>query len=156
MSTYISIPREDARDFIYHAPTFTLAEILFNAGPAKDNILRVASDLPPPDDAFTAFAERMHQVHPLMDRNLAIFSRADLAATLPEHLILADTENGELIIHYPAFDFHAGIREDGTKIPPAWKDPAVFTPEQRRHFLAAASHHLMAAIARHATGRQAT
>ena len=144
---YLSSIRPDHRLFFYHVPTATLAELLLNAGPGGNHVLRVASDSPPPDDAFSAIAGHLRHAHPDAADHLTIFSRAALAASLPPSILLVHATEKAMLIHYPALGFTAGVRGDGSKIPPTWKDPSRFTPEQRSHLIAQAKDDLNRSIA---------
>lgn len=144
MSLYLSdSPNPEDRMFIYHDPTGTLAELLLNAGPNGNHLLRVAADTPPPDEAFAAIAAYLHSTDPDADKELIIMSHASLAAGLPEVVFLAHATEPVMIIHHPAIGFTAGIRTDGTKLPPTWRNPDILTKEQRSHFLGQMATRLM-------------
>lgn len=133
----------------------TLVEAFWHVGPGGTHHLRghqPEGEIPPQVlQEITAFIEERI---PGTAAGLTTLSTGP-SPDLPAHLILAsaDRQDRSLIIHYPSIGFTAGLREDGTKIPPTWKDPAIFTPEQRSHFLHQAADTLMQAIANH---RQAT
>ncbi len=147
MDLYVSGHRPDDRTFFYHLATHILAELLLNAGPGGNHVLRVASDKTVPDEAFASIAAYLTRCHPLADKNLAIFSRENLGTDLPEHICMVST-GGELaaIIHYPALGFTAGFRGDGSKIPPHWQDFHRFTASQRGHLMSQAADTLIANV----------
>lgn len=146
----------EGRSFFYHFPTHTLCEAFFNAG---------AKAVPPrgtqrthhlrghqpegeiPTEALLAIADWMEATRPGGSSAMTSMSSGP-GKDLPEHIVFgSESDPKSLLIHYPAFGFTAGIREDGTKIPPHWRNPDLFTPEQRSHFLAQAAESLMQAVA---------
>lgn len=143
--------------FFYHLPTHTFAELQFGAGPGGSHVLKTGASDQIPEAAFLAIAAHMHRLQPGSQDFLAAISRPEFLSAFPEHTVMVSVA-GETaaLIHYPAIGFTAGIRGDGSKIPPHWRDAAILTPEQRTHFLAQASDTLMQALARHAAARQAT
>jgi hypothetical protein len=142
-----------SRTFLFHAPTHTLAEHFIT--PTRTHHLRIYQEGDLSTDAMISFTDWL-QAHDGSEQiRLSVMAGGTLPQ-LPEHLILASASTPRsLLIHYPALGFSAGLCEDGTKIPPHWKNPALLTPPQRSYLLAHAAQTLMEAIASHAR-RQAT
>jgi hypothetical protein len=157
MALYLSdsLDPENDRMFLYHDTTGTLAELLLNAGPEGNHLLYVSADTPTPDEAITAFAAWLHSTHPDADKKLIVCSFKSQVTSLPEVIFFVHSTEPILAIHHPAIGFTAGIRPDGTKLPPTWRNPDILTREQRRHFIAKMAtklmDHLAAYIRRQAT-----
>lgn len=138
--------------YFYHFPTHTFAGLQFGAGPGGSHVLKTSGSDQIPEAAFLAIASHMNRLQPGSSDFLAAVSRPEFLNEFPEHTIMVSVAGvAAALIHYPAIGFTAGIRGDGSKIPPHWLDPAILTPDQRSHFLATASDNLMQAIARQAT-----
>ena len=149
----------NSRLFLFHLPTLILAELILYDGtghPAHE--LRVATDSHVPDEVVATMASYLDSAHPGSSYNLRVIGRENIARLLPPFIILIGTQSSATLIHHPALGFTAGLNPDGSKIPPQWKDPAIFTPEQRKHFLHQAAETLMQEIAARLqiTKRQAT
>jgi hypothetical protein len=145
----------DDRDFLYHFPTHTLAELCLNAGPGGAHVLYVHLNGHVPEQAIHAFTAWLEACTPAAGENLSIVSRKEFPTPLPEHLILSSASGlPKMLIHYPGLGFTGGIHMDGGKTPPHWKDALSYTPDQRSHILATAAETLITALNRH--HRQAT
>jgi hypothetical protein len=137
----------ESRSFLFHLPTHTLAEHYIT--PNGGHHLRIHQNLAAAEDALTSFHECIQRASDGPVSLSTMAGNVDYSA-LPESIILVSSEPPlSTIIHYPAIGFTAGIREDGSKIPPHWRDPAIFTPPQRSHFIAQAADSLMRAISRY-------
>ena len=155
MSLFLHVIPTDpeSRMFLYHLPTHTLAEVFLSKGPGTPaaHLLRIAADGPAPDDAVASMAAWLESSHPGASHHLTAISQKEFPTPLPESIILMSASGTpEILIHYPAIGFTAGIRTDGTKIPPSWKNPSIFTPAQRTHFLQTAADTLMSSLAKFA------
>jgi hypothetical protein len=136
----------DSRAFLYHFSTHTLAEHFITA--TGNHHLRVHQNGPIDNVAMLEIAAWLKTNTGTGDLQLNTMSGKVDYSTLPEHLIIASTHGEKsIIIHYPAFGLTAGLCEDGTKIPPYWRDPAAFTSEQRSQLIQQAAEILMRTIA---------
>jgi hypothetical protein len=135
----------NSRAFFYHIPTHTFAEHFITS--AKNHHLRVHQDGPINTDVMIQISDWLKASTGVEDIQLITMSGKVDYSTLPDHLILASASGGKsVLIHYPALGFTAGIHEDGSKIPPHWRDPAAFTREQRSHIIDQAAETLMQTI----------
>jgi hypothetical protein len=91
----------------------------------------------------------LESTYPGSSLHLTAISRTAFATPFPESITLMSSSGPkEILIHYPAIGFTAGLRADGTKIPPSWKDFVIFTPAQRTHFIQQAADTLIASLAK--------
>jgi hypothetical protein len=144
MSLYLHLnPADpDSRCFLYHHPSHTLAEhFVTDTG---DHFLRIHQDAPATDEALAAFTAWLQQSTGEASPGLTTAAGKLDPAALPAHIVfVAASGPAAALIHYPALGFTAGLREDGHKIPPHWRDPQAMTPEQRSHLLHQAADTLM-------------
>ena len=137
-----------SRLFLFHHETSTLGELFLGTGPGGSHHIRGHQSGPIPTDALDSFVEYLETTHPTSSNRLTTLS-GGAAPDLPESIILmaAGKVPPAILIHYPALGFTAGIRKDGTKIPPTWTRPESLTPEQRSHLIHQAAETLMQALA---------
>lgn len=139
---------QDSRSFLYHLATHTLAEHFITA--AGNHHLRIHQDGEADTETLLDMMEFLEARSDYAPLQMSSMSGRVNYALLPAHLILVSATGGKsALIHYPALGFTAGIHEDGTKIPPHWRDPACMSPEQRSHFLHNAADALMQSIAKY-------
>ena len=92
----------------------------------------------------------MEKINPGSSNHLVIISREDFPLPDSDYItLLSITDGAAVVIHYPAIGFTAGLTASGEKIPPIWRDPNIFTKEQRTQFLQQAADNLMQILAAH-------
>lgn len=125
--------------WILHLPTLTLGQ--YQPGP--HHRITIQDDTPSPEDALRDFSAWLEARSP--GSHLTLITSPNAPTPIPESIILtsADPATHSILIHYPALGFAAGLNQDGSKIPPVWKDPQRLTPAQRSHILAQAADTLV-------------
>lgn len=138
---------QDSSLWFFHLPTFTLAELHLGALPGACHLLTVEAGQPPPDEAFKAFANYLESMSSGASDNLALRTRST-GSPLPEYLILVPSASNlvSCIIYYPVHGLVAGIRADGTKIAPIWKEPNYLQSANRNALLKQAAETLIRAL----------
>ena len=141
--------------WLLHLPSLTLAEMRLNAGDNGNHLLVTLGTTPPSPEVFAAFHDTLEMLSPDSGKWM-VHATLPPGTPLPPYILFASSiqnpksklqNQSSILIHYPAFGFAAGVHADGSKIPPTWRDPAIFTPEQRSHFLAQAAETLIQELA---------
>lgn len=102
--TYLHTSPTDATAplWLFHLPTFTLAQLQLNAGPQDEHLLTVDAATPPPDEAIIAFAKTLETMAPGASTGLFTITREGIAKDLPESLPFAPADSqGDCILVYP-------------------------------------------------------
>lgn len=83
---YTDTSEPDSPMWLFHLPTFTLAQLHLNGGPGASHLLIVAADEFAPDEALTSFAATLEAMASGASNRLSTICRADIALGLPEIL----------------------------------------------------------------------
>ncbi len=78
--------------WMFHLPTFTLAQLHLGAGPGGRHVLTVDAATPPPDEALLAFAATLDAMAPSASDHISQLTREGLAKDLPEFMHFAPAE----------------------------------------------------------------
>lgn len=143
----------DSPTWLLNLPSQTLARLHCGALPDGGHLVTVDADQPPSDEVFGSFARAVESVIPGGSARLAMCTRRS-GTEVPDHLVLCDVCAGDVVIHYPALGVTAGIRADGSKIPPVWSHLHRFTRTQRSLILKEAANTLMQTLARQVRGHR--
>lgn len=136
----------DSPIWLLDLPSQTLARFHCGALPHGGHLITVDADEPPSDEVFGSFARAVESLTPGGSDHLAMCTR-QFGTEVPHYLVLCNACSEEIVIHYPALGFTAGIRADGSKIAPVWSAPERFTHSQRSLILREAANTLMQTLA---------
>lgn len=134
--------------WLLNLPSQTLAQVHFGALPNGALLLTVDAEQPPLDDVFQSFSQAIESVNPGGSDRLVMCTRRS-EAEIPHYILLCNPFANEVVIHYPALGFTAGVREDGSKIPPTWRHYQSFNRAQRSLIMRQAADTLMRELAGH-------
>ena len=83
---YTDTSKVDSPMWLFHLPTFTLAQLHLNGGPSGNHLLTFIADGFPPAEALASFSATLEAMAPSASDRLTTVSRADAAQVLPEFL----------------------------------------------------------------------
>ena len=75
--TYLHTDPADASApmWMFHLPTFTLAQLHLGAGPGGRHLLTVDAATPPPDEALLAFGQTLEAMAPTASDHISMVTR---------------------------------------------------------------------------------
>lgn len=119
---YTDTSNVDSPMWLFHLPTFTLAQLHLNGGPSGNHLLTFVADGFPPAEALASFSATLEAMAPSASDHLTTVSRANAAQVLPEFLRFIPEKNipGQIFLTLAPRHGYAHVRTI-TETHPYWQ-----------------------------------